>query len=202
MRALVAAVLGLAGCGRVSFEHGTSGDDTDDTDASTPTGDGAGEQQVNCAQRPVTTHYAFTSSQEGWMFKLNTGYVGSSKWAVDGIGEPGSIQIDVTAGSGSTLLGWLYAPMPVGDLSARYSALWLRSATANLQVKHYARNANAEWADGGSVVLAQATWTCVTLDIGNPAFRTTGFDGTIVDELGVQIDGTPPITLWADGPGY
>jgi hypothetical protein len=159
-------------------------------------------QHFNCAQRETIVSYSFDSTMQGWMFKLNQGYVGMSQWAVDGIGDPGSIQIDVTSGTGSMLLGWLYAPMPVGNLSTRYSALWLRASTPNVQVKHYARNANAEWADGGSITLATNVWTCVTLDITNPAFRTSAFDGTIVDELGVQIDGTPPITLWADGPGY
>lgn len=195
---MVAVVAG--GCGRVAF----------DALGSTVTGDGAisdgvsgdGAAQFNCANRETITHYSFSASLEGWMFKPNAGYTGSAQWSSQSIGDPGSIEVAVTSGSGATLLGWLYAPMPVGDLSSRYSAIWILTTSTGVQIKHYARNASGDWADGGSVSLMPNVWTCITLDLATPAFNTPAFDSGNVDELGVTIEGTAPITAWADGPGY
>ena len=58
------------------------------------------------------------------------------------------------------------------------------------------------WADGGQVMVPSGQWSCVTLDVDNPAFGRTQYDPTDVKVLGVELQTTSSGHAYIDQVAY
>jgi hypothetical protein len=98
---------------------------------------------------------------------------------------PGALQVDWTGA----------APIhprrveTLGDLRGRIlsARVWVDPGAA-VGIKVFAQTGvRYWWADGGQVTPPAGQWTCVTLDIDNPAYSRIQYDPTDVQVLGLEL---------------
>jgi hypothetical protein len=146
--------------------------------------------------------WSFDSTVEGWAFWPNLG-TGTLSWtSTNGNPSAGALALDVQTGSG--LLGWIVLDAPAPDLSGQTGSVWVwLDSAATLDVKLYVQsNPQYSWADGGGVTLAPKTWTCLTIDFGNPVYAHMKYDPSMVVRYGIELAGNGPLTLYVDQFSY
>src|SRR5262249_13401961 len=139
---------------------------------------------TTCSQAGTPTQvWSFDTSVQGWELSGS----GSMVWTgAVGDPSPGAVEVDW---SGSTTHPRLVQSL--GNLSGRILTIefWADpgpSAPTKLSVQTGTKLA---WADGGAVTPTPGQWTCLALDMANPAFSKPQFDPTNVAIVGLELDG-------------
>jgi hypothetical protein len=146
--------------------------------------------------RSTTRIWSFATDIEGWDFAD-----GTMTWTgALGDPSPGALQVDWTAS------------VPVhprrvealGDLRGRVVTAWIWVAPGPaVGVKVFVQTGSRYWwADGGVVTPPPGQWTCVTLDIDNPAYSRQLYDPTDVQVIGLELQTTTSSRAYIDQVAY
>lgn len=165
-------------------------------DSAAPGDDGAGSVAACPNVGPLGQRWSFDTNVEGWIFTMSTGG-GVLGWNGT-VGSPaggaplGAVEADIA--ETGLFLGWVELDAAFGDLSQKVLSGWVfvdgnETVTAKMFVHTNGVQTSEYWADGGSVLLAPRTWTCVSISMSSPGAHGALFDPTQVTRFGVQLEG-------------
>lgn len=195
---------GGAGWDGGSGDAGSAGQ-SGSIDASQPDTGAADLTSLNDATTPpticgtagtATKIWSFATDVEGWDFAD-----GTMIWtSTVGDPNPGALQVDWTG----ALPVHPRRVQALGDLRGHVvTALVLVNSGAPVGVKVFVQTGSRYWwADGGVVMLPSGQWTCVTLDIDNPAFSRQQYDPTDVQVLGLELQTASSGRVYIDQVEY
>ena len=190
---------GSAGAGAASA--GASGS-TDSLDAGDDGGSGA-VGAGGCGPASPTATWAFASDTESWQLEADPTATGTLRWAA-AIGDPlpGALEFDATINSQGNVR--VYQALSPRDLRGKVIyARVLLDAGPGVSAKVFAQSGSSlTWADGGEAYLDAQQWSCVSLDLQNPAVTVPGFDRTDVRRIGVFIFGDASPRVYVDQVSY
>jgi hypothetical protein len=197
-------VAGSPGIGGGSVGAGGTGQGGS-IDASQPDVGAADRSPPNDTSSPPTTCgppgaatklWSFTSNVDGWDFAdgtmVWTGAVGDP--------DPGALQVDWTG----ALPVHPRRVEALGDLRGHVvtAHVWVAPGAA-VGIKVFVQTGQRYWwADGGMVTPPAGQWTCVTLDIDNPAFGRQQYDPRDVQVLGLELQTTSSGRAYVDQVEY
>ncbi|HMF43065.1 MAG TPA: hypothetical protein VKQ32_20470 [Polyangia bacterium] len=153
---------------------------------------------TTCSQAGTATQFwSFDTDAQGWELSGP----GSMVWT-GAVGDPvvGALQVDWGGGS-STHPRLVQA---LGDLRGRIitAEVWVDAGT-NVTAKLFVQTGTKQvWADGGVVTPTPGQWTCLALDVDNPAFSHQQYDPTSVAIVGLELDGTGATRIYFDTFAY
>jgi hypothetical protein len=209
---------------------GTGGDDgsggyaaTGGADAGGSGGAGTGgAPQIEACQAPGDHHFGFDSSAS---FSLNGPLPGI--WGLDTSYTLNSGNLSWTGEDGYFEAGMLKAVIVQPTAPAYPQALYPRTAlerkdlrqahlTAHVYVdsglevvaKIFVQSDGYLWAEGPPADLTLGVWTCLELDLREPAYADEGFDASKIVGIGVEIARSQPnvltsaITAYLDDVSY
>jgi len=169
--------------------------DTGAADLTQPNDTGPPPATCGPAGAPIKI-WAFGGDVESWDFAdgtmIWTGAVGDP--------DPGALQVDWTG----ALPVHPRRVQALGDLRGRVvtARVWVDSSVS-VGIKVFVQTGSRYWwADGGVVMPPRGQWTCVTLDISNPAFSRQQYDPTDVQVLGVELQTTGSGRVYIDQVTY
>jgi hypothetical protein len=181
--------LGTGGAGGAVSTGGVTG-----TDAAIG---GDAPPNTSCAQAGTPTQvWSFDTGLQGWELSGS----GSMVWT-GAVGDPGLGAVEVDW-SGSTTHPRLVQSL--GNLSGHIitAEIWV-DVDANVTAKLFAQTgAKLSWGDGGVVTPTPGQWTCMALDMNNPAFSKPQFDPTNVQIIGFELSGSGNDRVYFDEIAY
>jgi hypothetical protein len=140
--------------------------------------------------------WSFATDVESWDFPD-----GTMTWTgAVGDPDPGALQVDWTG----SLPVHPRRMQALGDLQGRVvtARVWVDSG-ASVGIKVFVQTGSRYWwADGGMVMPRLREWTCVTLDIDNPAFARQQYDPRDVQVLGLELQTTGSARVYIDQVAY
>lgn len=143
--------------------------------------------------------WSFDVDSEGWFLDSRDSNDGSLDWSAS-VGSPnlGALQVD------TTLQQLPKVEESLGDLRGAVVVTRVLVESGNgVSVKLFAQSGvNHYWADGGAVLPAIGEWTCLSLDVDSPDFKTQQFDSSDVVSVGVQVSATSPALVYIDQVGF
>jgi hypothetical protein len=187
-----------AGFGGAGGAGGTdaSRSDVGSADLGTPGDSGAAPGGCNQAGAPIMV-WPFDTGVDGWELSGT----GTMVWnGTVGSPAPGALQVD-WGGSSAVHPRLVQA---LGDLRGRIATfrVWVDSG-AGVTVKPFVQTSQRlDWADGGVYMPAAQQWTCVSIDLDNPAFSKTQYDPSDVQIIGLELDATSAVRLYVDEAAY
>jgi hypothetical protein len=136
---------------------------------------------TTCSQAGTPTQlWSFDTDVQGWELSGP----GTMVWT-GAVGDPGlgAIQVDWTGTTHPRLV------QALGDLRGHIitAEVWVDSGTNVLTKLFVQSGTKLVWADGGVVTPTPGQWTCLALDIDNPAFSKNMFDPTNVSVVGLEL---------------
>ena len=162
-------------------------------------GTGGGADAAACGQAGALTQvWSFDTTVQDWELS-GTGTFG---WTgADGDPAPGALDVAWTSGTVHPRL-----VRSLGDLSGKIigANVWLDPGTGSgVTAKVFVQTGTRlDWADGGVQALTAGQWTCVGLDVSNPAFGKQMYDPTDVEILGLELAGSGSCHVLIDQVGY
>jgi hypothetical protein len=151
---------------------------------------------TTCSQAGTQTQvWSFDTDVQGWQLSgpgtmVWTGAVGDP--------APGAIEVDW---SGTTHPRLIQA---FGDLRGHIitAEVWV-DAGVTVTAKLFVQTGTKwVWADGGIVTPKGGQWTCLALDIDNPAFSKNQYDPTNVAIIGLELGDNGTNRIYFDQFGY
>ena len=141
------------------------------------------------------------SDWEAYSDDPNTCVVG---WAsAAGYEAPGALTATMQLVDIDAFTAARYRRQPLTDMEDRVvTAHVLVVSGSDLTAKLYVQTTDYAWADSGNVPLEIGVWTCLSLDLANPAYSNEGYDPTNVIALGVRVRGLGDVTVLFDDVAY
>ena len=189
--ASMAGAGGSVGAGGALGSAGVTG-----TGGTTEGGDAA--PNTTCSQAGTTTQvWSFDADLQGWELSGP----GTMVWT-GAVGDPGLGALRVDWGGGSTTHPRLVQAL--GDLRGRIitAEVWVDAGTSVTTKLFVQTGTKQVWADGGVVAPTPGQWTCLALDVDNPAFSHQQYDPSNVAIVGLELDGTGATRVIFDQIAY